>query len=127
MALTIKKTLAYVWRCNVAFGYQGMSHIPVWSVWDGAVELIGGHYAGYNQKSGYAYCPRRKDAVAFIDGYEAQLARGVVTLTGNGSPYLDRALNPYNYGGAKYAPKSDGQARFFENGARAAFRIQQEG
>lgn len=71
--LTIEKTREYVWRVNVRFGHADHNFITCWHVVDAdsGERLIGGHSRGCNNLSGHPFVRRRKDAQAFILGYQA--------------------------------------------------------
>ena len=88
--LKIEKTREYVWRV-FHFG-SGAHHnwITCWHVVDADTgeRLTGGYSQGNNTRSGYAEIERKKDAKAFIDGYEAA-TRGEVNYTsGHIGPYV---------------------------------------
>ncbi len=72
--LIIVKKPAYVWRVNSLGMGEHFAHIPCWYVVDADTNEIieGGYRSGNNYQSGSAYMPRKKEAKAFIDGYNAQ-------------------------------------------------------
>ncbi len=71
--LVAKKKEAYVWRVNSLGMGEHFNHIPCWYVVDKDTDEVisGGYNSGSNYQSGSANIPRRKDAKAFIDGYNA--------------------------------------------------------
>ena len=94
MNLTITKTREYVWRV-VNFGNDAhMASITAWNIVDANTGTIvfGGVTQGNNTKSGVAELPRRKDALAVIEGYQAQ--------PGEANPYsrVDDRHGWFNYG-----------------------------
>ncbi|PSV00343.1 hypothetical protein [Photobacterium kishitanii] len=72
--VAIKKE-AYVWRVHSLGMGATLNHIPCWYVVDKDTDevLAGGYKSGHNCQSGNADIPRRKDARAFIDGYNAEV------------------------------------------------------
>lgn len=70
----IRKTTEYVWRYQITGA--GHNYITCWHVYDAQTGemVVGGHRSGNNQRSGEAEIGRRKDAKAFIAGYEAAAA-----------------------------------------------------
>lgn len=126
MNLSLASKPAYVWRVNSLGMGETLNWIPCWYVIDADSDnniIIGGSNGGNNTQSGYSYISRKKDAVAFIEGYhwclnspESVISFNSYSTTGweNECPY-PRKMN------------TEDQRSFFEEGVTAAKKYLSDG
>jgi len=76
LKLSVVKKEAYVWGLSNFGQHEHHRHIPCWYVINSETQevLTGGFSRGNNTRSGKADIPRRKDAKAWMEGYQAALA-----------------------------------------------------
>ena len=78
--LVVKKHVVNMWRVSTGARTVCIKPVACWFVVDhNTGEIVkGGYDLGHEDHSGASYIPRRKDAKAFIDGYNAQFLVGVL-------------------------------------------------
>lgn len=119
--LQVAKCPAYVWRVH-SWG-RGETHnwIDCWYVINAERHIIdGGYYSGSNIKSGYAHISRKKEAVAFVEGFHwAQ--DNLTQLSRAGNSDIKGINNPYAYARATHKTYDAEMEHMFESGAIRAY------
>lgn len=116
--LNIEKAKAYIWRLSCFRAHSHFAWVEGWNVVDAATgEVVyGGFRSGSNVESGCAYVERKKDAVAFVAGYQAAIDNPFLVGGNRCGRFVHWEGNPYNGAGKG----DERQRRAFDSGAITA-------
>lgn len=118
--LRVAKCPAYVWRVHAWGMGENLNWIDCWYVVDEQNLIIaGGYHSGSNVSSGYAQIPRKKEAVAFVEGFH--WAQEHFEQLSRESYYCVKGVdNPYSYSRTRPHYDEDMETMFM-NGASEAY------
>lgn len=118
--LRVAKCPAYVWRVHSWGMGESLNWIDCWYVINPQNLIVaGGYSSGSNTSSGYAEIPRKKEAVAFIEGFHwAQ--EHLEQLSREGRYRVKGVDNPYSYRRTRQLYDEDMETMFM-NGVTEAY------